>query len=527
MKSKTRAILMLTVITAMMLTALSGCSQTPRPTARIILLHTNDTHGRVVYDEFGIIGIDRIAAIHKSIPNSILLDAGDTLHGLPAATLNRGADIAALMKAAGYSAMTVGNHDFNYGWGRLEELRDTAGFPFLASNVTKTDGSQYLDDTAVIEVSGVKIGLLGITTEATAHLAMPGYVSGLAFADPVTTAKDKAALLQSRGVHLIVAVCHLGDEPYNGTLSTQLAREVPAIDIIIDGHSHTALPEGLLENGVLIAQAGDHGNSLGKVEITVENGRVISKTASLISFEEAQSIEPDETVAAMLAGITADLEQLMSEPVGESTAEMSSARAPGVRTQEMPLGNLIADAYRESADADIAIVNGGDIRADIVPGVITKGGVISVLPFGNTLMVKTVTPALLREVLENAVSGIIVDANGDIDHEQSPQGRFLQVSGFSFSYDPAAPEGERILSITMDDGRALPLNDNTTEITLAGSNYVMTGGDYYIMLAELPVDRELGAADEALAAYVAKHSPIGAPETGRIEAASAAVNQAA
>ncbi|MCL2048231.1 MAG: 5'-nucleotidase C-terminal domain-containing protein [Defluviitaleaceae bacterium] len=536
---KNKVITLFAFLLTMMIVALSSCSKqqsppeptasptettpnltqptpTPpeQPTTEIIILHTNDTHGRIVGNDSDIIGIDHVAAIRKNTPNSILLDAGDTLHGLPIATLSRGADIAALMKAAGYNAMTVGNHEFNYGWERLAELRELAGFPFLASNVTKEDGAPYLDDTTIIEVDGVKIGLFGVTTEATAHSAMPEYVAGLAFADPVAAARDSAALLQSQGVHIIVAICHLGSEPYNGTLSAQLAHEVPEIDVIIDGHSHTG--GAWSENGVLIVQAGDYGSSLGKVAIAVENGQIVSKTAALIDFGEARITAPDEAVAALLNDITENLNIVLSEAVGESSTEMSSERAPGVRTQEMPLGNLVADAYREAAGADIAIANGGDIRADLMSGVVTKGDIISILPFGNTLMLKTVTPALLREILENGVSGIVADENGEIDHEQSPQGRFLQVSGFSFSYEPAAPEGERVRSITLDDGSSLSLDDNTTTLTIAGSNYVMTGGDFYTMLGELPVERELGTADEALAAYVARYSPVADLGVGRI-----------
>ena len=103
-----------------------------------------------------------------------------------------------------------------------------------------------------------------------------------------------------------------------------------------------------------------------------------------------------------------------------------------------------------------------------------------------------------------------------IDHEQSPQGRFLQVSGFRFGYDPAKPVGERVVSITLDDGTTLSLTDTVTQLRLAGTNYVMTGGDSYSMLGELPVERELGAADEALAAYIGLHTPAAVPATGRI-----------
>jgi len=495
---------------------MAGCAKQAAPTAEIVILHTNDTHGRVVGDDEYIIGIDRIAAIHKSMPNSILVDAGDALHGLPIATINGGMDIAGLMNVAGYNAMVIGNHEFNYGWERLSALRDAAGFPFLTSNVALPDGSSLLDDIAIIEIDGVKIGLFGIITEATVHSAMPDYIQGLMFYDPVQTAREKAEYLRSHDVHVVIALCHLGNTPYNGTLSTELASQVPEIDVIIDGHSHTKLPDGLTENGVLIAQTGNHGENLGKVTLSIEKGAIVSKTAALITFEEAQKTAPDESVSEMLTAIMANIDIILSEPIGESAVDMSSERSPGVRTQEVPLGSLVADSYRSAADADIAIANGGDIRADVISGVVTMGDIISILPFGNTLMVKEITPAILYDVLENGVSGIITDLELNIDYEQSAQGRFPQISGFSFVYDPTAPVGLRVVSITMDDGRELSPDDNTSILTLAGSNYVMTGGDEYSMLEELPVFRELGSADEALAEYIRKHSPIDNPKAGRI-----------
>ena len=517
---KIRKIICIAAVLALLATVFTGCKLDPKPapgvTAEIVLLHTNDTHGRAAGNESDIIGIDRIAAIHAGLPNSLLLDAGDALHGLPLATLLRGSDIIALMNAAGYDAMAVGNHEFNYGWARLRELRDMADFPMLASNI-KEGGGLPLDDTTIIEVAGVKVGLFGLTTESCAQLVMPANMEGLTFEDAVATAKAKAADLRGQGALVVVALCHLGCVPCEGgTLTPALAKAVPEIDVIIDGHSHTEIPEGMTENGVLIAQAGENGHNLGKVTIALENGEITAKTASLIGFDEARNTAPDEAVSARLAEIAAEQEVILKEPVGESKDAMSAARAPGVRTQEMPLGNLVADAYREAAATEIAVANGGDIRADLKAGVVTKGDIVSVLPFGNTLMVKTVTPAQLRAALENGVSGIVLDAGGKIDVEQSPQGRFLQVSGFRFSYDPAAPVGQRIVSVTLDDGTELALDDTVTQLRLAGTNYVMTGGDSYTMLGELPIERELCAADEALAAYIGLHTPAAAPETGRI-----------
>jgi len=504
-----KKVLILIATAVILLVALSACGLFGQST-EIVIYHTNDTHGRIVGDGEYVIGIDRIAAIHKNTPNSILVDAGDSLHGLPIATINGGADIAGLMKEAGYTAMAMGNHEFNYGWERLIELREIAGFPFLASNVT-LNGEDFLDDTYLIEVGRVKIGLFGLTTEATSYSAMPDFVRGVTFSDPIVTAQTRVEFLRENGAVIIIALCHLGDTNYDGTLSTSLAFEVPDIDVIIDGHSHTELPYGFDVGNVLIAQTGDHGSKLGKVTVTVENNKITMKDAELISVEEAMETDPDEDVAAMISEIMTGLDVILSEPITESLVAMSSERSPGVRTQEMPLGSLVADAYRAAANAEISIANGGDIRADLPSGIITRGDVISILPFGNTLMVKNITPAILYELLENGVSGIITDSNLNIDHEQSTQGRFPQISGFSFVYDPAADVGMRIVSITLDDGRELSPDDNSTVITLAGSNYIMTGGDEYYALMDLPVIRELGSADEALAAYLRKHSPTDNP----------------
>jgi len=510
-----KKVIILITLALFLFIALTGCSLFNSAT-EIVIYHTNDMHGRVVGDEEYVIGLDRIAAIHNNTPNSILVDAGDTLHGLPIATINGGADIAKLMNAAGYTAMALGNHDFNYGWERLPDLREIAGFPFLASNVT-LNGADFLDDTYMIEVDGVKIGLFGITTEATSHSAMPEFVSAVTFSDPILTAQTRSEYLRNNGAVIIIALCHLGDIHYNGTLSIDLAEEVPEIDVLIDGHSHTELPYGFDVGNVLVAQAGDYGNHLGKVTVFVRNGKITSKIAELISVREAMETAPDETVSAMISAIMAGLDTILNEPIGESSVSMSSERSPGVRTQEMPLGNLIADAFREASGADIAIAHGGIIRADLPFGVITKGDIISILPFGNTLMVKQVPPAVLFEILEHGVSGIVTDAELNIDHEQSAEGRFLQVSGFSFVYDPTAPVGARVISITLNNGVMLSPDDNYSAISLASSDFIMTGGDDYIVLAYLPVYRELGSADDALTNHVRKYSPLNFPNMGRIQ----------
>ncbi|MGL5086631.1 MAG: metallophosphoesterase, partial [Clostridium sp.] len=173
----------------------------------LTILHTNDTHGRVKADS-SVIGIDTIAAIKKSTPNSLLVDAGDTLHGLPFATMNKGADIVELMKMSGYDLMAPGNHDFNYGYERLVELRNLAnsgtnGFDIISANVNKGD-STLLNANSVKVIDGVKVGFFGVTTPETEYKTNPNNVKGIDFKDPIETAVKQVQSLKAQGADISI-----------------------------------------------------------------------------------------------------------------------------------------------------------------------------------------------------------------------------------------------------------------------------------------------------------------------------------
>lgn len=515
---KMKKIVALFLVAVLALVPLSVCTFAADNSTTITIFHTNDQHGRFVGDEKnGIVGIDRIAAVKDSVPNSILIDAGDAIHGLPIATLNKGEDAIMLMSKAGYDYMTTGNHDYNYGYQRLQELKDKASFKILASNVTK-DGKCIFDDTDIKTINGVKIGFFGLATEETKSMTMPSNVEGLAFENAVDTAKARVSSLKQQGAQVIIAIAHLGVVENGATTSQALAQKTDGIDVIIDGHSHTVLEKGNTVKNTLIAQTGNYENNLGKIELIVDkSGKITSKKATLMTGADLlKQIQPKADVQKMLTDITAEQKTVLDQVVGKSGSSFSAERAPGLRTQEAPLGSLLADSNRAYAKADITICNGGSARADIKEGTLTKGDVISVLPFGNNVQVKKVTPVILKSALENGVSGIILNKNGSIDHEASAQGKFPQVSGFKYTYNPTLPAGSRIVDITLDNGMHLDLKDNTTQLTISGSNFLLSGGDGYEMFKSLPVYRELGAEDEALAQYIAEQGTITAPALGRI-----------
>lgn len=484
----------------------------------LTLYHTNDVHGRFdesfsgTYDSP--IGIDGIAAVKANTEHALLLDGGDALHGTPAVVLTGGMAAVRLMNAAGYDFMAIGNHDFNYGRQGLDTLRGAARFPIAAANIRR-DGEAVYDETRIVELGGVKVGLFGLSTESTPSTTMPVHVEGLVFENAVETARKKTAKLKAAGAQVIVAVGHMGETSATGaSTSEQIVGQVEGIDVFIDGHSHSVYPRGKLAGNTLIVSAGQYEQHLGRVEITVNDGRIVSKKAELLTAEDVAAIPLSGQAAAkkqelqdLIADIQAGLSPRLQETVASSVVSLSAARAPGVRTEQTDIGWLVAESYRWTMQADIGIANGGDIRADITPGELRYQNVISILPFFNALQVKTVTPALLKQVLENGVSQIVLTGDGKIDHEKSANGRFPQIAGFSFTYDPTGSPGDRIIDITLDDGTKLELSDTSTKLRLAASEYILSGGDDYAMLADVPVDREYGlTAEQALIAYLKEHT---------------------
>lgn len=474
--------------------------------SEITILHTNDSHGRVKADS-SIIGIDTISAIKKSMPNSLLVDAGDTLHGLPFATLNKGADIVNLMKLAGYDLMAPGNHDFNYGYERLLELATLAtegenGFNIISANVLK-DNNPILLPNKIKEVNGVKVGFFGLTSPETTYKTNPNNVKGLDFADPILTAKQQVEDLKAQGAEVIIALAHIGTDEATEIRSDMVAEAVDGIDVIIDGHSHSTYPEGYVtNNGTLIASTGQYEGSLGKVSLVVDNEtkEVKVKTAYLISKDQALAYTPDSVVTDEIKSIDKEQSAGLLEVVGKNLTLLNGVRED-VRSKETNLGNLIQDSMLYETGAQIAISNGGNIRANIDVGDITKGEIITVLPFGNYIVTKYLTGAQVKEVLEFAVS-------------KSPavNPAFAHVAGIKFSYDESKPEGQRIIEITMD-GKKL---DMEKKYLVATNDFLAVGGDNYPCFKDIPTENEFGAMEEALANYIKSLGEVNYEVEGRI-----------
>ena len=480
-------------------------------TNKITILHTNDTHGRLKADN-SVIGIDTVAAIKNNTENSILVDAGDTIHGLPFVTLSKGQDAVDLLNAAGYEYIVPGNHDFNYGYSRLVELFKNSvtlksgenKLRLLASNIKK-DGKSVFESNNIkeMEVNGktVKVGFFGIATEETAYKTNPNNVKGIEFTSPIDAAKEQVAELEKQGADVIVALSHVGTDESSDPTAYDVINSVEGIDVYVDGHSHTTFKNGEDVNGTLLVSTGEYLSNLGKVEIELnENNEVVSATASLITKEEALKVTPDAKVTAKIAEIDKAQGEVLSEVIGTNTIDLDGDRN-SVRFGETNLGNLITDAMMDETGADLAITNGGGIRASIKAGDITKGDVVSVLPFGNFIVTKQLTGAQIKEVLEFGVRSYGESLGG-----------FPHVAGIKFVVDPSRAVGDRIISLTIN-GEALDMNKT---YTVATNDFMAAGGDDYPCFGDIPTLNEYSSLEESLANFIKTLGTVSYTKQGRI-----------
>ena len=468
----------------------------------LTIIHTNDTHSRVLSSssEIGFAKIaSKVKEIRGSNENVLVLDAGDTFHGQTISTIVKGESVAEVMNIIKYDAMAPGNHDFNYGQERLLELSQMTNFPIIAANIKKADGSAYLTPYIIKELKGVKVGIFGLATPETTYKTNPNNVKGLTFEDPTAAAERMVQELEGKA-DIIIALAHLGLDESSEYTSKLVAEKVDGIDLIIDGHSHTVLTEGLKVGDTLIVQTGEYDKNFGIVELVCENGKVTTAKASLIAREAAEQLPEDAEVLQAIEGIKAEQSEITSAVIGRTEIELDGVREH-VRTGETNLGNLITEAILKATGADAVITNGGGIRASIDVGDITKGEVITVLPFGNYVVVKKIKGSDIVAALEHGVS-----------QYPAPNGGFPHVAGIRFAFDPAAAAGSRITKAEIG-GKAL---DPNAEYLLATNDFMAVGGDNYTMFAPGPVITELPGLDEIVMEYIANYGTADIKVDGRV-----------
>lgn len=482
------------------------------PDKKINIMHTNDSHARVFEGSNDGMGFAKLSTLVKQLQaeneHSILLDAGDTFHGTTFATLEEGSSIVDIMNKIGYDAMAAGNHDFNYGYKRLLELDEMSDFPVLSANVIYEDtGELVLEPYTIRTVNGVKLGIFGLSTPETHYKTHPKNVEGLKFTDPAEAARKMIKELNSQDVDAIIALTHLGTDESSTDTSLKVAQEAPGIDLIVDGHSHTV--DDIQNSGTLIVSAGEYLKNLGIVELTFgDDNELISRSATLVTKEEAANIKADPEVQAVLDDIQEKQQGILAEEIGTTTIKLDGEREQ-VRAGETNLGNLITDAMLETTGADVALTNGGGIRASIDKGIITKGDVITVLPFGNYIQTLDVPGSAIKAALETGVSAY-----------PEVKGAFPHVAGMTFAIDAAKPAGERVHSLEIN-GKPIDMNET---YNLATNDFLAAGGDEYSILANFLITGDYQALDEAVIEYIKKRGMIEPMVEGRIIAATTPID---
>ena len=508
-------------------------SEAAKETKEIVIYHTNDMHGAVVYEEDGSIGLDHVAAMKKQTPNAILADAGDATQGLPYASLTQGADIMELMNAAGYDVMAAGNHEFDFGTEKFLQNVSLADFPVLAANIYR-NGVPLLEEQenngchTIIERDGIKVGFFGLTTAATATSTNPEGIKGLEFKDELETAKQEIDALTEEGADVIVAIVHLGiytNVPWdsNSLAEAMTGEYAGKLDVIIDGHSHTVSSDFV--NNVLVMQTGTGLKNLGKVVIGFDEEGILDSIEGeiLLAEEVTEAVEPEEEVQSQINSVVERMMADLSNVIGSSESVLWGGTIDGVaeaRVVETNLGDLAADAYKDAAESFlkeakgmenyqglpvIAAENGGGIRASIPKGEVTKGDFIKIFPFSNTLMIKEITPKILFGLLENSVSAIYGQDKETGLLTADANGGFLQVSGIRFTYDPEKEQGGKVLSVVLEaTGEELDRTDEKTRLLFVSNNFIMSGGNDYTVLAELPMVGEIGGELETVENYFLK-----------------------
>ena len=458
-----------------------------------------------------------VAEVEAASGNVVLLDAGDQFQGSLFYTLHKGAAELAVMNLVPYDAMVAGNHEFDGGPAQLAAFVRGARFPVLGTNIDATGDADLrglLRDVVVLERGGRRIGVIGLSTEDTPSISSPG--PGLRFLRAEDAARAAVDRLRREGVDIVVALSHLGL-----ARDRALAAAVDGIDVIVGGHSHSLLsnsapnaegpypvvvrsPAG---QDVLVVQAYAYARFLGRLDVTFDAAGVpVSWSGDTIPL--LRETPEDTRVAAEVARLAVPLEALRARVIGAVAVDLPHAEC---RRAECLVGNVVADAVLEQVrhlGVTAAIQNGGGLRASIPRGDVTMGQVLTVLPFQNTIATMGIRGRDLLEALENGVGAA-----------ESGSGRFPQVAGMRFTWDPAAPAGRRIVAVEMRgaDGNHAPL-DPEAVYKVATNQFLRRGGDGYVAFRDRAIEPyDFGPGlEEALAAYIEARSPVQAGAEGRI-----------
>lgn len=485
-------------------------------TGKVVIIHTNDTHGGDVAVSGGRLGTAGIAQLKKDYEalgaEVLLFSAGDAIQGDPLVNLSKGQAAIEFMNAAGYDLMVPGNHEFDWGSENLLSLEKQADFPIISANINKSETETLFEASRIFETSIGKIGVFGLTTPGTSTSTNPKNIVGISFdagSELYADAQAQVKALEESGCKYIICVAHIGDDDgFSPNSSKDIIENVPGIDLFIDGHSHHEL-------GITVSSAGSANTVLVSAGTKTEKAGVVVLDGEKIDYaliSAADYTKTDADVAAIIKKVADEVDAKLSDKFAVTEVDLDGERT-NVRTRETNLGDFAADALLWSANftlgegkVDAAFTNGGGIRASIKAGDITMKDMATVFPFSNTISTIEITGAQILEMLEAACYAVPEEA-----------GAFPQVSGIEFTLDtgvayepgeqyegstnyaPAKP-GTRVLNVKIA-GEAL---DMTKTYTIATNDFTAAGGDTYGVFKSCKVYDTGLALEDALVAYTSE-----------------------
>ena len=498
------------------------------------ILHTNDVHGRIV-EEKGVIGDAKLAAVideeRAKNPSTLVVDAGDAFQGLPISNSSKGEERAKILNEIGYDAMAVGNHEFDFGLDEAKKYKEILNFPLLSSN-TYINGARLFEASTIVDkdknVVGDEFVVIGVTTPETATKTHPKNVQGVTFTDPISEVNkvideiEARATAEGKTYKNYVVLAHLGVDTTTpiewrgSTLAEELSKNSKLKGkrvTVIDGHSHTVQSTTYGDN-VTYNQTGSYLNNIGK--ITYQANQLLGNPQQ-ISAASTKNVVPNAKVAAMVQKIKEQYDAENAKIVRDNSPVELNGQRENVRVRETNLGNVVADALYEygqtgfSHKTNLAVTNGGGLRETIAKDKpITKGSVIAVLPFGNTISQIKVTGQNIADMFTKSLGSILQEKDGKTVLDENgqpllePSGGFLQVSGAKVYYDTSLPAEKRVLYVEIknpETGQYEPLN-LAKDYYLTTNDFLAAGGDGYTMLGGA---REEGPSmDVAFADYLAK-----------------------
>lgn len=491
------------------------------------ILHTNDIHGRFVEDDGKVIGMPKVKGLKDKENPDLLLDSGDAFQGLPVSNNSKGEEMAKAMNSAGYDAMTLGNHEFDFGYDQLLKLKKQLNFPMITSNVYKNGKSDF-EPSTIINKNGIRYGIVGVTTPETKTKTSPSAVKGVEFKDPLTSVKRAMNDIKDQ-VDVFVILSHLGVDPntkkeWRGDyLTEQLSKDKSFKQsiIVLDGHSHTVIKNGKSYDKNVLAQTGTALENVGRIRFNREDNQTKNLKADLINVADTKNIQPDTKIEKQVNKANDDFLKATSTVIIPNNKVKLNGERNVARTQETNLGNLITDAMEDYASKkfshrpDFAITNGGGIRASIDKGKVTQNDIITVLPFGNLISQIKVKGSDVKKAFEHSLSAPTESKNGK--PQLTANGGFLQVSkSIRIGFDMDKKSGDRVTDIQIinhDTGKFEKLDPNKTYY-VATNDFTANKGDGYDMFGG---KREEGVSlDEVVAQYI-KNADLSKYDTNKPE----------